>query len=61
MAKIANRRPYVRENVTQNVALNVSDPGNIAPTIAHIPAPATKVISKEKFAFNRTSYIYIYN
>ena len=51
MAKIINRRLHDTENVTRNVALNISDPGNIAPTIAHIPAPATKDIPQRKSRF----------
>ena len=51
MAKVVNRRLHDTENVTRNVALNINDPGNIAPTIAHIPAPATKDIPQRKSRF----------
>ena len=51
VSKIINRRLNDLDNVTRNVPLNVSDPGNIAPTIAHTPAPATKDIPQRKSRF----------
>ena len=51
MSKIINMRLHDIENVTRHVSLNVSDPGNIAPTIAHTPAPATKDIPQRKSRF----------
>ena len=51
MAKIINRRLCDLDGVTREVPLNVSDPGNIAPTIAHTPAPATKDIPQRKSRF----------
>ena len=51
MAKIINLRLNDLESVTRTVPLNVSDPGNIAPTIAHTPAPATKDIPQRESRF----------
>ena len=46
MGKIIRRRQQDVGGVTQHVSLNVSDPVQIAPTIAHVPAPPTKEIPK---------------
>ena len=51
MAKIINLILNDLGSVTRTVPLNVSDPGNIAPTIAHTPAPATKDIPQRESRF----------
>ena len=52
ISKIISRRLRDTEPVTRNVSLNASDPGNIAPTIAPIPAPQTKDIPQRKSRFS---------
>lgn len=51
ISKIIHRRLHDTENVTRHISLNASDPGNIAPTIAHIQPPATKDIPTRKSRF----------
>ena len=51
ISKIISRRLHDTESVTRNVSLNASDPGNIAPTIAPIPAPQTRYPTTEKQIF----------
>ena len=51
ISKIIQRRLHDVENVTRHVSFNESDPGNIAPTVAHVPPPATKDIPQRKSRF----------
>jgi hypothetical protein len=53
MSKIISRRMYDTGKVTRNVPLNESDPGRIAPTIAHTPAPSTKDLPQRKSRFSK--------
>ena len=50
MSKIMSRRLHV-DCVTRNISLNASDPGNLAPNIAHKPAPCTKDITDRRSRF----------
>ena len=53
MAKIIQRRQQDFLGVTQHVSLNESDPGKIAPTTAHVPAPTTKEIAQRQSKFEK--------
>lgn len=51
LSKIISRRIHDIDFVTQNVSLNASDPCNIAPTIAHTPAPSTRDLPQRRSRF----------
>ena len=51
LSKIISRRIHDMDSVTRNVSLNASDPGNIAPNIAHTPAPSTKDLPQRRSRF----------
>jgi hypothetical protein len=53
ISKVIQRRMHDDEYITRHVSLNASDPGHIAPTVAHIPPPATKDIPKRKSRFSQ--------
>jgi hypothetical protein len=53
ISKVIQRRLHDDDYITRHVSVNKSDPGHIAPTVAHIPPPATKDIPKRKSRFSQ--------
>jgi hypothetical protein len=51
ISKAIQRTLHHDDDITRHVSLNASDPGHIAPTVAHIPA--TKDIPKRKSRFSQ--------